>query len=391
VILDSLDQKPVPYATVYINNTTKGTITNINGEFSLENVSASSLLVVSHISYNTFFVSIEYPILDSLILFLKPRELNIQEVNVKDRNLRSINLTIFRNWLLGTDQWGKGAKIINYSVLFFYPRYLDEEHDSTERIQSQNKSSKLRSYKDSLAYFSERIVSLKVEAKAPVQIDMPLLGQRLHYNMVDFLLTAQEANAPEQIDMPLQGKRLHYNMVDFKLTAQNKKQRSCHMLGYYYFEPYSSKTIFADSTRKRNRKKAYYHSIQHFCKSLYNNTLSQNGYRLQFYNQELKANQEFSADSLLDTAPDGTRLICGRKGQNFTIWYLGDSQDRPVDITKDQSEYASKKSGLQILSDTCIIRSDGSIPNNRSLSFNGDISQKRLGSFLPFDYNPDTD
>lgn len=372
VVLDKSKKEPVPFATIYLNGTTIGTITNIHGEFTLKNAISPSLLVISHISYHSLTLPIDSVNQSLPTLHLEKRNINLVEVNINDRNMRSINLEIFRNWLLGTDKFGKNAQIKNDSVLFFYSKYADNSVDLspkdddldmnraiTNKKKSKKRKLKLRTHLDSLVYFSGQLESLKVVAKAPLQIEMPLLGEKLQYDMVDFLL-----------------------------NVQNKKQQSCRMLGYFYFEFLTTKNPFKKSAYKYKRKAAYLHSIQHFCRSLYHNTLPQNGYRLSVYNKELKMYEEINSDSILSTTLNGERLIQGRKDQFIKISYLCDYQSRPVDWTNDQFGYIVKNSGFHLLSDTCIIRSDGSIPNNKSLSFTGEISKKRLGSFLPFDYNP---
>lgn len=366
LVLDQSTQEPVPFATVYLNGTTIGTITNIHGEFILEKAIVPSLLVVSHISYHKLTLVIDSAFQELPVLYLKEQNLNLKEVKVVDQNMRSINLDIFRNWLLGTDKFGENAHIKNDSVLFFFPKYADNSidrpnsDDDLDFVDSEKKKVKklnLGTHKDSLIYFSGQLESLKVVAKAPLQIEMPLLGEHLQYDM-----------------------------VDFQLSSQNNNQRSCHTLGYFYFELNSTKNPFKKSSYKHNRKAAYFHSIQHFCQSLYHDKLRQNGYRLSVFNNELKTYQEIDSVSILSNTFNGEKVVLGRKGQFVRISYLCDYQGRPVDWSDDQFGYIVKNSGFHILRDTCIIRSDGTIPNNKSLSFTGEISDKRIGSFLPFNY-----
>lgn len=367
-ILDQANRQPIPYATVYLNGTTRGTITAPNGEFTIENPILPSLLVVSHISYFnlTFPLDSTHQILPDL--YLKERDLNLTEIKVTDHNMRAINLEIFSNWLLGTNKTGKSARILNDSVLFFYPEYYSSKTQDTELktdrqtstgLHNPTKKPRLKTHQDSVAYYSGILKSLEVIARSPIHIDMPLLGQKLQYDM-----------------------------VDFKLTAKSKIQKDCQMLGYFYFEPYSIHSDFDQAACTRNQKTTYYHSIQHFCRSLYHNSLLQNGYKLYVHDKKMQTYLELENDSLVSILPGGERAIIGKKDQFFLIEYYSDFHRLPVDLNIVEHAFRFQESGMRVLSDTCMIQSDGSIPNNQVLSFSGELSTKRLGSFLPFDYQP---
>ena len=52
-VIDSVSREALPYATVYVNGTTKGTITDTSGLFELKNVNYPVDLVVSFVGYRT--------------------------------------------------------------------------------------------------------------------------------------------------------------------------------------------------------------------------------------------------------------------------------------------------------------------------------------------------
>jgi hypothetical protein len=52
-ITDSLNNKPVPFATVYINGTTNGTLSDSEGKFKINNISVPGEVIVRHISFKT--------------------------------------------------------------------------------------------------------------------------------------------------------------------------------------------------------------------------------------------------------------------------------------------------------------------------------------------------
>ncbi|WKX78141.1 carboxypeptidase-like regulatory domain-containing protein [Zobellia laminariae] len=85
IIVDSVSKKPVPYATVQLNN--RGMITNEEGKFKFllsDAVEATDSLFISCIGYE----SIGRPIsefTDSLIT-LRPKAIELQEVIVSNKN-----------------------------------------------------------------------------------------------------------------------------------------------------------------------------------------------------------------------------------------------------------------------------------------------------------------
>lgn len=58
-VTDADHSQPIPYATIYVNGTTLGTITNISGQFTLERVILPCEIVISHISYETVAIEFE--------------------------------------------------------------------------------------------------------------------------------------------------------------------------------------------------------------------------------------------------------------------------------------------------------------------------------------------
>jgi hypothetical protein len=72
----------------------------------------------------------------------------------------------------------------------------------------------------------------------------------------------------------------------------------------------------------------------------------------------------------------------------FYINYYSDFRDFPIDMSKttfyDQSNYSE----IYFLHDTCVIRKDGTRPEN-SIVFGPGIGRKRVGAILPNNYEPE--
>lgn len=110
-ITDSKTNEPIEFATVYINGTTKGTISDKNGNFTLDKFIIPCQVVVSHISY----IPIIFPLDDTLKLNrgikLNPRIIELRQVSVEEQNLRKENLKHFYEEFFGTDVWGQKCQI----------------------------------------------------------------------------------------------------------------------------------------------------------------------------------------------------------------------------------------------------------------------------------------
>ncbi len=82
-IMDGESGKPLPGANILVANTFKGTFTNINGEFSLTNLSAGSYeLQISYLGYRTLKKEVELEESKSIELTLYPRATLSEEIVV---------------------------------------------------------------------------------------------------------------------------------------------------------------------------------------------------------------------------------------------------------------------------------------------------------------------
>ena len=153
-------------------------------------------------------------------------------------------------------------------------------------------------------------------------------------------------------------------------------------LGYYFQAlSYESKR---DSIRiNGNRKKAYVHSSMHFGHSLFKNQLAENGYEIlekEFDNSMEKPKWEVVAlDSFLCFKENHVEII-GLKEKNLRIVYYQKEKHKPMNLnTKNQNHEKLFYYKLKLLKDTCIIRSDGSIPDN-SIPRSRNWGVKRVGA-----------
>lgn len=82
-IINLENQEPIIGCNVYISKLEKGTITNLEGEFLLENLPAGDLqVVISYIGYTTKTVSISIPSKEPIIIGLQPTAIEMEAVIV---------------------------------------------------------------------------------------------------------------------------------------------------------------------------------------------------------------------------------------------------------------------------------------------------------------------
>lgn len=356
---------PIQYASVYLNGSTIGTITDSTGTYQLKKILPPCKMVVSHIGYEMGIVELNDSIPKKINFSLTPKKYIVDEVDIFQKNLREENMKTFKRFFLGVDVWGRYAEILNENTLKFKSEY----ETITLNIIGKNIPEKiLKSCEeitwndDSTSITCKEPISLTVTAKEPLIVKLPLLGYKVHVHNLFFYFK-------------------HYE------EAVNSFMTST--LGYYYYEPIPFESR-RDSVRIfKNRLKAYYNSPAHFCRSLYERKLHENGYRV-FEKKFLLDNYfygltEFNLDSIL-TFSDDYAEIKGLKDRKFVIKYYKQSKTKPLDLTKYKG-ISHIESGLNFINDQSIIRKNGTIKMNPPV-FSPFIGTKRLGARLPNDYVP---
>lgn len=352
-ITDANNGQPISYATIYVNGTTTGTITNISGQFTLEKVIPPCKIVFSHISYETVVNEFDQNSETIINVELKPRSLVLGDVEVADKNRREENLRYFKEHFLGTDYWGKNAYFENDSVLIF------RREKVKDRADSEHESGLLEI--DSSSFW------FTVNTNGPLQIQMPLLGYKLHVNLINYT----------------------------ELRTSTKTDYEFHTLGYFYFQPAEVASKRKTNRFEKKRLEAWYNSDHHFCSSLYSGQLMENGYKVinSALNPDTKFNEfnEFNLDKYIIRTGNEAKIV-GLKNKSLIIEYF-EKFNRPenlIDRDGIQRPFSNETmllSKIYFLKDTCTIRADGSRPDN-SIMFGPKIGNKRVGAMLPYDFQP---
>ncbi|MFN4314605.1 MAG: carboxypeptidase-like regulatory domain-containing protein [Chitinophagaceae bacterium] len=218
-IIDSASQQPLTGASVYAQNTTQGTITNSNGEFSLPLKSGGYELIVSFTGYQTKQIQVSGS--DSQLgdILMLQEDKSLQEVIIKSSNEVPDGWEqygqFFVDHFIGTTPFASETKLINPEVLKFY------------LIKRTNK--------------------LRVMATEPIQIRNEALGYELRFQLDSFIYYYEtEINS-------------YRGFCLYKEMEGHRGQRA---------------------KWAENRAKAYYGSKMHFMRSYYDSSLQQQGFTI---------------------------------------------------------------------------------------------------------------
>ena len=361
-ITDATDGEPVPAATVFIAGTTVGTVADLEGYYRLSIPGEGSYqLTVSHVGYQPLFIDIE----PGKALIIYDVSLNINEIDDVTVNMkvrvRQRDITLFWKTLLGIPPSKRTIRAINPEAVYYY-------------------------------YNAETKI-LNVTCREPIQIINSETG--FHIQLV-----------------------LDHFTHDYNTELTSWK-----------FEPKFTELIPENNKQKtawdRNRKNVYHVSMTNFIKSLYSNTLMENGYLLTYPQRSYTygnlhntyENQDFflSDDSNVNCKtfyipPDKKDLILICFGEPVTPSLLEnvnraqDTQAKAYQKSTESAwfrgrqnpEYQWPKIGLfrniiETPSGPVCIYPDGTSNDQFKLSPFLSGSLAGLNMMLPSNYNPDTD
>lgn len=165
-VISEPGRQPVPFASVFINNSTLGTTTDENGRFSLSRLTPGKHeLVVSLLGYEKFFTVITVPQEKPLTILLREKSTQLDQVTVRafDKDGWKTWGTLFTESFIGTSANAKRTVLKNTGDLRF-------RHNKKENV-------------------------LEVFAVAPLRVQNRALGYDLEYHLelfrIDFKNNSQ--------------------------------------------------------------------------------------------------------------------------------------------------------------------------------------------------------
>lgn len=237
---------PVASASIFLSNTSVGTISKDNGDFVLQPFPEGRFdLVVSMVGYETYSITISSNTIPSkLEILLVPKVKELKEVIVASYEKN------------GWEKWGD--------------------------------------------FFMENLIG-----KTPNAEDCKLLNKevvRFRFNKKKNILYAY-ADEPLHIENKALGYELMYDLNVFEF---NYSTRVFFYQGFPLFTDLDPKKDRIEARWKKNREETYNGSIMHFMRSLYRNTLEDEGFELKrvIRNKEKKNNSFLNGTNNLDILID---------------------------------------------------------------------------------------
>ncbi len=333
---------PLPYATVFIANSTLGCISDENGMYRLDHVPyGQHVLVVSFVGYETFErkliingerIEQDVQMIPSIV------ELDMVEVvEKKSKSTWRSNYRKFKNCFLGTTPNVSACEILNPEVLRFH-------YDKESKV-------------------------LLAETNDMLVIENRALGYRIHYIL-------------ERFELRPDGSNIYLGKEKFEpLTPRDEKERQ-------RWEQY--------------RREAYYGSFRHFLTSLAHHSLDQDGFRvirtnsmIPFANQRQEKNKpEPELSDEKDLVRSSTFLEYERmvffSSVYMHIRYVYESDNlrgmgyqRTIDKLQPYQE-----SWIKPLSTRTVFHTDGYLYDPGSVMVFGYWAREKIAEALPLDYFP---
>ena len=248
-VVEANTMEPIPYATIFLTNTTYGVAANLDGEFELEIPSGNYEVIARLLGYEpiTFAINTSNLAPKGYRIELIPVEQDLELVEVEEERdpVWYRNLERFKQHFIGLSENAEKTTILNEQVLL-----MDSETNPAV---------------------------LQVKAKDMIQIQNENLGYQIEYLLSQFTLNTKE------------GKILYG--------------------GNPLFISDSTGTSSQQKRWEKNRKEAYYGSIQHLMQSLYYGKSEEEGYEFRLIreipNPERPTDEEIAlAKDLLKTESD---------------------------------------------------------------------------------------
>ncbi len=332
-VIDKNSKAPLQAASVFAQNTTFGVATDAEGNFTIKLPTGGYSLIVTYTGYETqsMRVSNSGEQNDNLVIEMGAQEKSLEEVSVAISNEVK-------------DGWEK------YGV-FFTHNFVGQTNFAKQTL--------IKNPEVLHFYFSKKRNRLKVLATEPLRVENFALGYALNFAIDSF---TYEYNT-------------HTNLF----------------VGYPLFEEIQG-TPEQHEMWAKNRAIAYKGSMLQFMRSLYNRTLTENGFELQYI---VKNNDEETTIPLLNLygalnydKDDSTNTVEFKPNQTtLAVIY---NKAKPEKAYLDFDQTANKDAQISTLlfapGESIVIEQNGYYFDQTDITTNGYLGFKKIGDMLPYDY-----
>jgi len=328
-VVDSTTKEPLFGASVFAQNTTSGTTTNREGEFSLSLKSGGYELIVSFTGYQSKEIRISNNDNNPLQIDMTKEEKSMEEVVIRSSN------EVKDGW----DKYGK----------FFLENFIGSTPNA-QQCTLQNP--------DAVHfYYYKKSEKLKVLATEPLVIANRALGYNLRYQLDSF-------------------------MYYYKTQVSSYR-------GYCFFSEMDS-SFAQQRIWSANRKKAYDGSKLQFMRSYYDSTLTDDGYEIalldSIYDKRFDVVRN-PYDTTYYGVFDSTHEVEVYYPRKISITYKKKPEIEYLKKFKLPLNVGSQISYIDLL-DAIEIKENGYFYDQKDWVSQGYWSWKNLADLLPYDYIP---
>lgn len=333
IVLDGRTSKPLPYASVYFNQTTIGTNSNERGEFTLTNLAVGEYeLIVSYVGYEPYQkkFSIETDVEFVLTIRLNSQELKEVQVFAKRDAAWENQLKKFKKLFLGNGPNAGNCRILNPWVLAF--------PETSNGI-------------------------FLAQATGVLEIENLSLGYRVSYELKNFAV----------------------NQENFLVT------------GYVRFQELETIDSVLTKRWAKRRHEAFEGSTRHLFKTIIEHCLEEEEYELFEDKSELKQvvrYDRFSSnlDKNIFSYPIETKVFPGEKPYVYNIQLPSRMEVHYKNKNTHSKIYWDVPypvSWIEVKGGFLNVTQDGIVLNPIHMTVSGHMFNARIADLLPYDYQPE--
>lgn len=337
-VMDKTSSESLAGASVFAENTTFGVATDAEGNFTIKLPTGGYSLVVTVTGYETESIRISNssPQNDNVIFELQPQIKSLEEVSI------ALSTEVKDGW----EKFGQ----------FFTSKFIGQSKNA--------KQTAIKNQETLHFYFSKKRNRLKVLADEPVTVENNALGYILHFAIDSF--TYEYSNTTSLF------------------------------IGYPLFEEMKGTPEQTDTWHK-NRLAAYQGSMLQFMRSLYNQTLTQSGYELQFMVnngvEDVPVPLQNIYAAMNFTMSDSTQVASVHPAlESIAVVY---KNVKPEEAFLALDTLAHKRYQISKLlfapGESVFIEQNGYYFDQTDLITNGYLGFKKIADMLPYDYSPVAD
>jgi len=337
-VIDAATKIPLVAASVFAQNTTIGTATNNEGSFVLRLPNGGYDLVITFTGYETITkrISAADTTNNSIYIEMKQKEKALEEVSIKSSNEVKDGLTKY------------GA--------FFVESFIGKTNNS---FQCNIKNKEALKF-----YFSKKRNRLKVLATEPLLIENAALGYTIRYTMDSFV---------------------------HEYTTQVSSYT-----GYPLFEAMATTDVNQATQWKVNRLKAYNGSILHFMRSVYNKSLQEEGFEIQFVVKSNGVENAVPVKNIyggLNYVKDDSTQVADIQPNQTDVAVLYKNEEPDKEYAAQNEDAANKKFQLSVFTvppfEPIGIEQNGYYFDQNDITFTGYWSWEKVGDMVPYDFRPE--